>query len=276
MKVHNVIGLRKALEQLQTEELQTMLQTELERDTPDPDSVRLILSVLEERETETALQLTEQKESAWRKYQKKIAQLQKKPSKRWNVLGKAASVVLIAGILVATIPGQAQAETFWEMLQRWSNSVLEYFDHNRVRAELDYTFKTDNDGLQQVYDAVVKLGVTEPVVPMWLPDGYEITELTVIHAPILQGFWARFAKGDSAIVYKISVYNGEPAHQYYKDDKYYETYEREGATYNITRNNDRWVVVWTKDNIECSIFVDCKEDTLRRILSSIYKMEDTT
>lgn len=275
MKLHNVTGLREALEQLQTEELQTMLQEELERDTPDPDSVRLILSVLEEQENDNTPQLIEQKETAWLKYHKKVAGLQKKPAKRWSVLAKVASVVLISGILVTTVPGQAQAETFWEMLQRWSNNVLEYFDRDRVRAELDYVFHTDNEGLQQVYDAVVELGVTEPVVPMWLPDGYEITELTVIHVPILQGFWARFAKGDSAIVYKFSVYYGEPAHQYYKDDTYYKTYEREGATYNITRNNDRWVVVWTKDNIECSMTIDCQEDTLQRILKSIYGMEDT-
>ena len=45
-------------------------------------------------------------------------------------------------------------------------------------------------------------------------------------------------------------------------------------TYNITRNNDWWVAVWTKDNIECSIALDCQEETLRRILDSIYTMED--
>lgn len=275
MKLHNVTGLRESLEQLQTEELQTMLQSELERDPPDPDSVRLILSVLEDRESQTNQQLTEQKEAAWQKYQKKIAQLQKKPSKRWNVLAKAASVVLIAGILIATIPGQAQAETFWEMLQRWSNSVLEYFDRDRVRAELDYVFKTDNHGLQQVYDAILELGVTEPVVPMWLPEGYEIAELTTNSTPVLTGLYTRFANVQSEIIYKVTIYHGEPAHQYYKDDTHYETYEREGSIYNITQNDGRWVVVWTKDNIECFITVDCPEDTLQRMLSSIYVMEDS-
>lgn len=274
MKLHNVTGLRDALEQLQTEELQTMLQTELERDTPDPDSVRLILNVLEERENDTVSPLTEQKESAWMKYQKKIAQLQKKPSKRWNVLAKAASVVLIVGILVATIPGQAQAETFWEMLQRWSTSVVEYFSKNDAFVKSKYSFATNNGGLQQVYDAVLELGITEPVVPMWLPEGYEITELTTNSSPVLTGLYTRFVNVQGEIVYKVTIYHGEPAHQYYKDNTHYETYEREGATYNITRNNDRWVVVWTKENIECSMTIDCQEDTLQRILKSIYVMED--
>lgn len=274
MKVHNVIGLREALEQLQTEELQTMLQTELERDTPDPDSVRLILSVLEDRESQANQQLTEQKEAAWQKYQMKLAGLRKKSVKHFNTLAKAASVVLIAGILIATIPGQAQAETFWEMLQRWSASLLEIVNPREHISSVDYTFKTDNEGLQQVYDAVVDLGVTEPVVPMWLPVGYEITELTTNSSPVLIGLYTRFVNVQGEIVYKVTIYHGEPAHQYYKDNTHYETYEREGATYNITRNNDRWVVVWTKENIECSMTIDCQEDTLQRILKSIYVMED--
>lgn len=275
MKVHNVIGLRESLEGLETEKLQAMLQAELERDTPDPDSVRLILSVLEERETEESSQLTEEKEVAWQKYQKKVSGLKKKPAKHWNVLARAASVVLIIGVLFAAIPGQANAKTFWEMLQRWSNNVLEYFDRDRIKAEQEYLFQADNEGLQQVYDAVVELGVTEPVVPMWLPDEYDLTELTVNHTPLSQWVLARFSIQENEIIYKVSLYKGEPAHQYYKDDTHYETYEQNGVTYNIARNIGRWVAVWTKENIECSITIDCQEDTLRRILESIYVMEES-
>ena len=42
----------------------------------------------------------------------------------------------------------------------------------------------------------------------------------------------------------------------------------------IMRNIDNWVVVCTKDKTEFTITVDCQEDTLRRILESIYVMED--
>lgn len=275
MKLHNVTGLRESLEQLQTEELQTMLQTELERDTPDPDSVRLILSVLEDRESQANQQLTEQKEAAWQKYQMKLAGLRKKSVKHFNTLAKAASVVLIAGILVATIPGQAQAETFWEMLQRWSASLLEIVNPREHISSVDYAFKTDNDGLQQVYDAVLELGVTEPVVPMWLPEGYKITELTTNSSPVLTGLCTRFVNVQSEIIYKVTIYHGEPAHQFYKDNTHYETYEREGATYNLAQNGGWQIAVWAKDNIECSITIDCQEDTLRRILNSIYVMEDS-
>ena len=71
----------------------------------------------------------------------------------------------------------------------------------------------------------------------------------------------------------MDIYEGEPARQFYRDDSYYEEYEKNGLIFYITQNNGSWGAVWTKDNIECSIILDCQEDTLRRILSSIYVIE---
>ena len=93
MKVHNVTGLRESLEQLQTEELQEILQAELEREAPDPDSVRLLLRVLEEREIDSTS--AEQRDAAWQKYQKKVESLQKKPAKHRYTVAKAASIVAV-------------------------------------------------------------------------------------------------------------------------------------------------------------------------------------
>lgn len=160
------------------------------------------------------------------------------------------------------------------MLQRITNNVMEYFSGEGKLADLDYCFETNNPGLQQVYDAVVELGVTEPVVPMWLPDYYELNEFKYLDSPLTKGVYVSFSNGNNEIVYKLNGYGGEPAHQYYKDDTHYEKYEQNGTVYYIMRNNSRWTAVWTKENIECSIALDCEEETLRRILMSINVMED--
>ena len=91
---------------------------------------------------------------------------------------------------------------------------------------------------------------------------------------MLTGVWATFSNGSNEILYKLDVYEGEPAHQYYRDDIYYDRYERNGATYTITQNSSWWSVIWTKENIECHLTLDCQEETLRRILKSIYVMEE--
>lgn len=274
MQTYNKIGLRESLEQLETAELDAMLQAELEKETPDPDSVRLIVSVLEDREADTPVQVTPEEEAAWQQYRKRMEGLRKKPVpvRRW--LTVAASIVLIFGLVFTIVPQQAEAETFWEMLQRWTSTVLGYLGREDKFGELNYVFETDNPGLQQVYDAVVELGVTDPVVPMWLPDGSELTELGSQKTPMQTSIWAGFLYNENDIVYKIDVYAGEPAHQHYRDDTHYEEYEKNGIIHYITQNNGWWVVVWNKDNIECFLTLDCQEDTLWRILESIYVMED--
>lgn len=159
------------------------------------------------------------------------------------------------------------------MLQRITNTVMEYFSREDIRAEKGYVFVTDNPGLQQVYEAVLELGVTGPIVPMWLPEGYTLTEMQQYKTPMLNGLSASFSNGIYEIVYQLEQYYGEPAHQYYKDDNYYETYEWEGVIYHVAQNNNWWTVIWVKDNIECFLTLDCQEDTLWRILRSIYVME---
>lgn len=275
MQTYNRIGLRESLEQLETARLDELLQAELKKVSPDPDSVRLIMSILEERDAAAPAPVTDAEQAAWQQYQSRMAGLQKKPApvRRW--LTVAASVVLVVGLLFAVVPQQAEAETFWEMLQRLSNKVVEFLNGNDTFYEDKYEFKTDNDGLQQVYDAATELGVTDPVVPMWLPNQTEIIEFTVKDTPMLKGLLARFSYDNSEIVYRIDVYGGDPAHQYYRNDSHYEEYEKNGMNFFITQNNGSWVAVWTKDNIECFLTLDCQEDTLRRILGSIYVMEES-
>lgn len=276
MKERNMADLRRDWEPLSTQELEAMLRTELEQKPTDDEKVILLLHILEAREKDFSLQLSAREEEALERYKQSV--LNRKGKKwfpiRW--LSVAASAVLIVAVLFSVVPQQAEAESFWEMLQRMTYNMMEYLSPGERydKVESSYSFDTDNPGLQQVYDAVVELEVTEPVVPMWLPEEYALCELDDYSSPMGSGICAYFLYDEAEIVYKLDVYNGEPAHQYYKDDSHYESHEREGTTYYITRNNGWWGVVWTKENIECSITLDCTEDALWRILESIYVTED--
>lgn len=274
MQVYSEAGLRESLEQLETAKLDELLRMELKKETPDVDAVRLIMSILEQRDKATVRELTPREQAAWQRYQQRMEVLVKKPQLPGNFLTAAASLLVIVGLLFAVVPQQAQAETFWQMLQRWSSTVLSYFGREDQFRQMEYVFETDNPGLQQVYDAVVEMGITDPVVPMWLPEHYELVEFEVQKTPALQGVHTRFYYEGSDILYKVNLYIEDTTHLFFRDDAHSETYEKNGMTYNITRNNNRWLVIWTKNNIECSLTLDCPEDTLRKILGSIYVTED--
>lgn len=279
MELNNVSSAREMFEQLSTEKLDELLDAELHRETPDENAIRMIFSILRERDKDLPREVTPQIQAAWEKYQDKTEELDRKETqprqiRNWVVRAASIAAVLVV-LLMVVVPKQADAESFWEVLQRWTAEIVEFFGagDNDHRME-SYQFTTDNSGLQQVYDAVVELGVTEPVVPMWLPESGEAIECKTVTTPVKTALMARLPYGDDEIVYKLDIYNSDVSHTYHGDGTEIKEYIRDETVFNIMRNNEAWVVFWTKDNIECSIFIDCQEDDLYKILKSIYTMED--
>lgn len=275
MQLNNVTSLQDVLEQLTTEQLDEILQEELHKEQIDDHAVRLIMRMLREREEDLPAEITPEIEQAWVRYQDDIAIIEKGGSRRQRIRGwvvRAASVAAVFCLIILIFPQQAGAETFWERLSRWTESIVEFFGLKDDGARIvEYEFKTDNTGLQLLYNAVVEMGVTDPVVPMWLPEGYELVESKAATSPRRMGTYARFSDGTSETVLEVNVHLDDFAHSYYKNEETYDTYERNGTTFYIIRNETMWVAIWTKDNIECSIYIDCQEDTLDEILRSIYK-----
>ena len=267
--------LRRELEHLPTEQIENMLQQELEKGVPNDDIVLQLLHLLETRKPQKSLHMGEKEKTAWQTFQKRIKSRIKKfvNVRRW--IAVAASLVLVFSVIFALLPQKANAETFFEMLARWTADFFQLFnseaDNNR---SMEYVFETDNPGLKQVYDAVVEIGVTVPVVPMWLPEGSELVELTVVETPMQKRVYARFAVGERDITINVGIVDTVKASDYYRENQEPHEYEKTGITHHIMRNKDVWTVVWTQDKIECSLAIDCQEDTLYQILDSIYVMEE--
>ncbi len=279
MEINQISSARDMFGQLSTEKLEQLLDTELHQPEPDTNAVRLILDILRERDREQPCEITPQMREAWENYQEKTDALARRETlarkRRSGIRRVLAAAAVVAVVFLAIVPGKANAETFWEALQRWTAEIVEFFGagDNAHRME-NYQFTTDNPGLQQVYDAVVALGVTEPVVPMWLPESGEAIECKTVTTPVKTGVIATLPHGDGYAVYKLDVYYSDVSHTYHGDGMEGKQYILEETTYNIIDNNGAWVVFWTKDNIECSIAIDCLEDDLYKILKSIYTMED--
>jgi len=275
MKFYNVAVLRDTLEQMETQQLDEMLHAELKKERPDGQLVRLIGSVLWERERDTLPEIDDNIQRAWEQYQRKT---QPKP-KKWNPVNsfllKAASLVLVLLTLSALLPQKAEASNFFQRFIAWTSDVFSLLNPAETgKQDETYVFRTDNPGLQEVYDKVTELGVTVPVVPMWLPEGYELVECNVTNTPVKTYLLAVFSDGVTDAVYEAGIYNGNVTSSYSKSGKQIRVIEQEGMEYTLLGNNDLLVAVWTSENIECSIFIDCQEDILIRILESIYTMEE--
>ena len=264
--------LQRELETYSSEQLRTMLDAETQKEIPDDDLVLSILHILEDREPEVPDSGSEKEKAAAKLFQKRIRARRKHRLWHSHSFLRVASVVLVLCLLVTLVPQQAEADNWWQRLTKWTDDFFGFFreENDSFRLE-EYEFRTDNSGLQQVYDAAVELGVTIPAVPMWLPEGYELSECTTVDAPAKQYIYARFLSNDNECTLQINLLNTDSAKAYFKEEVPAQIYEKCGMMHSVIRNTESWTVTWIQDNIECAFSIDCSEDVLHEIIESIYR-----
>ena len=260
------------IEQLSTQQLKEMLYEELDRQQPEGDLVRQLMAELKARSKpvdarQPAIQAAVQKfkadEAAWQK------RYRWQKGKKW-LAGTLAAAALLCVVLLAA-PNAANAESIWARLAKWSETVFAFFCSEDDQSS--YTYVTDHPGLQQVYDAVTELGITQPVVPTWLPEEYDLTKLSVHQQPAKARVYAKFSVGINQIAYTINENQQYAITQYSKDEKDIETYENGGVVHYILRNGNKVTAIWNTESIECSICVEGQEEVLYQIIDSIYETE---
>ena len=273
MKERNVANIRETLEQVSTQRLDEMLQEELQKDHVDEKLVRLILSVLEDRDGDSPLELTPEVETAWVRYLARTVVPEEKHVKKTPWLPKVASIAAVLLALIVVAPQEAEATGFFERIAQWTESVFEFFSPGSARFQSDeYVFETDNPGLQEIYDRLVELGVTEPVVPMWLPEGYELLNCESSSSPIKKGIRAAFRNGNKECIITVDIYNHIVSYQYEQEEASVIPYEVNGTAYFLLNNYDYMTVVWNKSNLECMITIECQEEIAQKIINSINGM----
>lgn len=276
MQNDNLTSRRTELELLSIKELDWKLQVELQKPKGDPEEVRLILAILKEREKSMPIKPDDKENAEWKKYLSRMGQPTEKSTKQSTRILRAACIVAVLCVFLVGVSVRAEADTFWERLVRWSDSVIEFFSpENASGGQREYVFETEHPGLQQVYDTVVKLGITEPVVPMWLPGGYDLISCKEMSTKKKTTLTAYFQNGEKEVNYNVAIYSENVLNQYQKDDVDFQTVAIEGVDFHIVKNDGAWVAVWVKENIECSISVDCQEDEFYKILRSIYDKEES-
>ena len=252
------------MERLSTEQLDDLLQRELQKEKPDENVVLPILHVLRRRETHTPEGMEDTAGAP------ENCQRPRVNTRSWVV--KAAAVVAVAALFAMVIPFAGNASSTLDALYRITDSVIEFFrpGNKDTKSLGEYVFQTDNPGLQQVYDAVVELGVTDPVVPMWLPEGYVLADLEKLPSPGGLRLHATFENEENTIVLQFKIVKDVSLSQYEKKDSV-ELYEVNGIYHLFYQNTSDNVVVWVLDNVECVMSAKIQVETLYEIVKSIYR-----
>ena len=262
-------------QQMPTEELDQILQAELEKEHPNEEVVLPILHELEEREKDIPVENTPEVLEVLEKLSKHKTSSKQSIHKRKWLAGIAAAAAVVCIVTMSVSP-TARAESLFDILFRWTNSVFEFFtpEQDASNPPVEVVFETDNPGLQQLYDKVTEQGVTELVVPMWLPEGFILTKLK--ETPVAGGtrVHGEFKNGDNgiSITYRTST---DITGKVEKEETGIEVFEAGQANHFIMDNTEYFSVTWSVDGVECVMNADILKEDIYTIIKSIYRSELT-
>lgn len=265
--------LHNAWSEMPTSELDRQLQQEIQKEEPEEEVVLGIIRVLQEREENCTVEVTKDIQDAWNRYHEKTVKPKKTaPKRKWFI---RAAAVAVFGFVILAMPQTVGAESLLDVFFRWTESVFEFFvpEDEATNPTVEQVFQTEHPGLQQVYDQLSEMGVAEPVVPMWLPEGFELKELKTMQMFDGNKVRAFFCSDDSTITLSYRVSGEILPSKYEKEASGVEVYEPLDVCHLIIDNDENLMVTWTVDGVECSINTDIEKEEVYKLIDSIYRME---
>ena len=259
--------------QMPTEELDQILQAELEKEHPNEEVVLPILHELKEREKDIPVENTPEVLEILEKLSKHNTSSKQSIHKRRWLAGIAAAAAVVCIVIMSVSP-TVQAESLFDVLVRWTSSVFEFIDPDKNESYpiANSDFATDNPGLQQLYDKVTELGLTEPIVPMWLPEGFTLSKLKETPATSGTRVHGKFENGSNAVLitYRVST---DIAGKVEKKETGVELFEFGDVNHFIVENDAGLSATWTVEGVECLLNANIAKEDLYTIIKSIYRSE---
>ena len=261
------------LDILDSDELHALLRRDsLEKDT-DVEKVLYILRLLEKRgETEPV-----DVDAAWKDFRENYlpgavpedsAATSRRPLRRVFL----TAAVIAAFLLFATIVAAALGVDVWGHVARWTSETFHFsMEEAEPVVPADVVYGEDEREFADMQTALDAYGVTEKLVPAWMPEGYELTEMHVAVMPNGNTWHALYTRGEDNLIVSVRRMNeGFGGATYEKDDGEVTVYEMGGVEHYLMTNLDYELAVWTVDDFECSITGSISRDELIRMVDSIY------
>lgn len=128
-----------------------------------------------------------------------------------------------------------------------------------------------NEELAYLYDALEEHGITERLLPTWIPEGYSLADQSIFELASGNFFYARFKNEKNALFIQISIPSDSTSVQYEWSGENISSYNRNGIEHHIMMNEGKVCVAWTNMSYECIISGDITVDDVRRMINSIYE-----
>ena len=273
----DLVLIQRHLENLSAGEILEELDARMEEmtdQTCDPELIQLYLDVLEEKEP---LGLELDPEASLRRFLEERAGEENRPAPPEEPAAQAA-VSRPAAAVVAVLFGlgsMAGSSRLWESVVHLTQGTLQIVPPGASQSgqtsaqppleELEFT------SLQEALDAY---GITEPLAPKWLPEGFEGLGVTTSVDLDFVRIAEIYIFNEKEIKITIRRYNSEEALDRFSFEKQEEQQDKKytcgGVVHSIAQNNETFTASWTHGLNMVNIAGDMTEEELEQMIDSIY------
>ena len=192
----------------------------------------------------------------------------KRPRKniRFAIRTAIVAAVLCVLLLGSSLIASSSCFDFWETLVEWGRETFG-FNSAAIPMERDSLYTESNDPR----DVLLKHDISVPLIPTWMPEGYEFQEIEFMETPMRTVFYVKYTNGNQWIGMSIALLSSTPAQAYEKDDDNTIIYYKNEIDHYIVKNLEEITVAWAVGSYECSIRGPISVEEAQNIIDSIYR-----
>lgn len=264
-----------SLRNMDTEALRSLLMMELSAEgNLNIEKIQEITDIIAEREQLDVPDV----DASWKDFQNQyrsteplhtLDQEQPVPPTRKSKHKALRRVFLVAAVLAslllgATLTAQAADYDLWGAVAQWTSETFGF-----TLQQSDEKLDTISPGLQPLWDAIQDAGISDPLLPTYLPEEYQQVELSIDTKQAF--FCATYQRTDGSVI-QLTAERGKNSgwSLLQKDADAPECYIWNEIEFYVMTNMGQWVAVWSGDEYE--YFITCaNESDTYQMIESVHK-----
>lgn len=179
----------------------------------------------------------------------------------------AVIAAVVAIVIMSVVSVGAAKFNLWETIAKWTQETFHWgtaLDGNEQEPEVDGIL-----ACRELQEALDQVGITEKLVPTWLPQGYSLVDIQSVERPTQRTFYAQYNNSEKSIIIQLRDYFDTNPTQAEQSNNATEVFCFNEINYYLFDNNDQIQIAFIKGHFECSIYGNFSFDTAKKIIQSI-------
>lgn len=193
-----------------------------------------------------------------------------KKRSRFHIAIAAAIIVML--LINGTFTANALGYDLWDVIVNWTNETFGFISREHSNQGNDSVSQLDfMDEFISIQSSLEDYGITEKVIPTYVPDEFERSYAKIDDSTENTAFIYMYSNDNRSIILRYVIFSTTLGSSFQKDEGEPEIYEASGVEHYIATNVGKYIAIWTRGNLECSISGLDSRGELIKMIDSIYK-----